>query len=139
MIPQGYVIKDEIYQYKDDKHFTREKMRVLVSLDLTAPNMIKKGMKRKDNDYPVSWLRSYTGSRIFYTNLGHNESTFMNPVAMQHILTGIQYACGDIEADATPSAQIGKFPKPINKDSLIGLSQSVFKLKALFLCFWDLE
>ena len=36
MIPQGYVIKDEIYQYKDDKHFTREKMRVLVSLDLTA-------------------------------------------------------------------------------------------------------
>ena len=35
----------------------------------------------------------------------------MNPVAMQHILTGIQYAAGDIEADATPSAKLGKFPK----------------------------
>ena len=113
MVPQGYVIQDEIYQYKDDKHFTREKMRVLLSLDLTGPNMMKKGMKRKDNDYPVSWLRSHTGSRIFYTNLGHNESTFWDKVAMQHILTGIQYACGDIEADATPSAKLGKFPKPI--------------------------
>ena len=113
MVPQGFQIKDEIYQYKDDKHFTRDKMRVLLSLDLSGPNMMKKNMKRKDNDYPVSWLRSFTGSRIFYTNLGHNDATFMNPVAMQHILTGIQYAAGDIEADATPSAKIGKFPKAV--------------------------
>jgi len=113
MVPQGFKIKDEIYQYKDDKHFTRDKMRVLLSLDLSGPNMMKKNMKRKDNDYPVSWLRSFTGSRVFYTNLGHNDATFMNPVAMQHILTGIQYAAGDIEADATPSAKIGKFPKAV--------------------------
>jgi uncharacterized protein len=113
MVPQGFVIQDEIYQYKDDKHFTRDKMRVLLSLDLSGPNMMKKNMKRKDNDYAVSWLRSYTGSKVFYTNLGHNDATFMNPVAMQHILTGIQYAAGDIEADATPSAKLGKFPKAV--------------------------
>ena len=65
MILQGYVIQDEIYQYKDDQHFSREKMCVLVSLDLTGSNMMKKGMKRKDNDYPVSWLRYSTGSRLF--------------------------------------------------------------------------
>ncbi|MDD7987311.1 ThuA domain-containing protein [Lentisphaera marina] len=113
MVPQGFVIRDEIYQYKDDKHFTRDKMRVLLSLDLSGKNMMKRNMKRKDNDYAVSWLRSYTGSKVFYTNLGHNEDTYFNPVAMQHILTGIQYACGDIEADATPSAKLGKFPKPV--------------------------
>jgi type 1 glutamine amidotransferase len=113
MVPQGFVIRDEIYQYKDDKHFTRDKMRVLLSLDLNGPNMIKNNMKRKDNDYPVSWLRSYTGSKIFYTNLGHNEDTYFNPVAMQHILTGIQYACGDVIADATPSAKLGLLPKPV--------------------------
>jgi len=117
-VPQGFKIKDEIYQYKDDKHFTRDKMRVLLSLDLNAPGMpghekLQKKMKRKDNDYPVSWLRSFTGSRVFYTNLGHNESTYLNPVAMQHMLTGIQYAFGDIEADATPSAKLGKFPQKI--------------------------
>ncbi|WDE98616.1 ThuA domain-containing protein [Lentisphaera profundi] len=115
MVPQGFVIQDEIYQYKDDKYFTRDKMRVLLSLDLSGPNMMKnkKKMKRKDNDYAVSWLRSFTGSKVFYTNLGHNDATFMNPVAMQHILTGIQYAAGDIEADATPSAKLGKFPKAV--------------------------
>ena len=113
MVPQGFVIRDEIYQYKDDKHFTRDKMRVLLSLDLSGPKMKKNNMKRKDNDYAVSWLRSFTGSKVFYTNLGHNEDTFLNPVALQHILTGIQYACGDIEADATPSAKIGKFPKAV--------------------------
>ena len=112
-VPQGFQIKDEIYQYKDDKHFTRDKMRVLLSLDLNGPDMQRKNMKRKDNDYPVSWLRSFTGSRVFYTNLGHNEATYLNPVAMQHILTGIQYAMGDIEADATPSAKLGKFPQKI--------------------------
>ncbi|MCH2205534.1 MAG: ThuA domain-containing protein [Lentisphaerales bacterium] len=112
-VPQGYVIRDEIYQYKDDKHFTRDKMRVLLSLDLNGPNMQKKNMKRKDNDYPVSWIRSYTGSRVFYTNLGHNETTFVDKVALQHMLSGIQYALGDLEADATPSAKIGKLPKAV--------------------------
>ena len=113
MVPQGFVIRDEIYQYKDDKHFTRDKMRVLLSLDLSGPKMMKNNMKRKDNDYAVSWLRSYTGSKVFYTNLGHNEDTYFNPVAMQHMLTGIQYACGDVEADATPSAKLGLLPKAV--------------------------
>ena len=107
-VPQGFQIKDEIYQYKDDTHFTRDKMRVLLSLDLKGPDMMKKNMKRKDNDYPVSWIRSFTGSRVFYTNLGHNEATYLNPVALQHMLSGIQYAMGDIEADATPSAKLKK-------------------------------
>ena len=112
-VPQGFQIMDEIYQYKDDQHFTRDKMRVLLSLDLSAPDMQRKNMKRKDNDYPVSWLRSFTGSRVFYTNLGHNEATYLNPVALQHMLCGIQYAMGDIEADATPSAKLGLHPKKI--------------------------
>ena len=112
-VPQGYKIRDEIYQYKDDEHFTRDKMRVLLSLDLSGENMMKRNMKRKDNDYAVSWLRSYTGSRVFYTNLGHNEATYFDKVALQHMLSGIQYACGDLEADATPSAKLGLLPKPV--------------------------
>ena len=111
MIPQGYRINDEIYQYKDDNHFTREKLRVLVSLDIFAPGMKRDKMKRKDNDYPVSWVKTYKNSNVFYTNLGHNQSTYENPIALQHMVTGIQFALGDIEADTTPSAKIGKFPK----------------------------
>jgi type 1 glutamine amidotransferase len=115
-IPQGFRIRDEIYQYRDDEHFTREKLRVLISLDLSGEGMLSdpkvvKRMNRKDFDYPVSWIKEIGGSRIFYSNLGHNTSTYLNPVAMQHFADGIQYALGLIKADARPSAVIGKGPK----------------------------
>jgi type 1 glutamine amidotransferase len=106
-IQTGYQLKDEIYQYQDDEHFTRDKLRILLSLDLSGENMMRGGMKRKDNDYAVAWVRKYSGSRVFYSNLGHNDFTFYNPVALQHFLNGIQYALGDLEADARPSADVG--------------------------------
>ena len=106
-INTGDQIKDEIYQYKDDEHFTREKLRILLSLDLSGEGMKREGMKRKDNDYAVSWIRKYAGSRVFYSNLGHNKETFHNKMALQHFLNGIQFALGDLEADARPSAEVG--------------------------------
>lgn len=112
-VPQGFQIKDEIYQYKDDEYFTRDKLRILLSLDLNGEGMKKGGMKRADNDYPVSWVRMAGPTRVFYSNLGHNDGTFLDPVAMQHILAGIQFAVGDIEADTTPSAKLGKLPKAV--------------------------
>ena len=39
------------------------------------------------------------------TNFGHREDTFQNPVILQHMLDGIQYALGDLEVDATPTAK----------------------------------
>ncbi len=106
-IATGDQIKDEIYQYKDDKHFTRDKLRMLLSLDLSGKNMKAKGMKRADHDYAVSWVRKYAGSRVFYSNLGHNDSTYYDVMALQHYLNGIQFALGDLEADARPSAVVG--------------------------------
>lgn len=106
-IETGYQIKDEIYQFKDDKHFTRDKLRMLLSLDLSGENMKKGGMKRKDHDYAVSWVRKYGGSRVFYSSLGHNDFTYYNVKALQHYLNGIQFALGDLEADARPSAAVG--------------------------------
>lgn len=106
-IHTGEQIKDEIYQYKDDEHFTRDKLRILLSLDLSGENMKKGSMKRKDNDYAVSWIRKYAGSRVFYSNLGHNNETFHNKMALQHFLNGIQFALGDLDADARPSTQVG--------------------------------
>jgi len=107
-VPQGFQVKDEIYQYKEDEYFTRDKLRILLSLDLEGENMMKDGMKRSDDDYPVSWIRSLKGARVFYSNLGHNEATYINEVVLQHFLNGIQFALGDLEADSRPSAAVGK-------------------------------
>ena len=58
-------------------------------------------------EVPVSWCREVKGGRLFYTNLGHNESTYSKAPILQHYLDGIQYALGDLSADATPTAKAG--------------------------------
>jgi hypothetical protein len=42
---------------------------------------------------------------VYYSNLGHNEATYWEPRVLKHFLAGIQYACGDLKADATPSGK----------------------------------
>ena len=96
-----FVIKDEIYQYKEEP-YSRDKVRVLLSLT-EGTNLKKGGMKRKDGDYAVGWVRKYGEGRVFYCNLGHREETFWNPVVLEHFLSGIQFAMGDLEGDTTPS------------------------------------
>ena len=101
---QGFQIADEIYQFK--KPYSREKLRVLLSLDATKIDMTKPGIKRADQDFAVSWVRNYGLGRVFFCSLGHREEIFTNPTIMQHYLAGIQFALGDLPADATPSAQL---------------------------------
>ena len=40
--------------------------------------------------------------------LAHSPPVFWNPAMLEHFLAGIQYAIGDLKADATPSAKLGK-------------------------------
>jgi type 1 glutamine amidotransferase len=53
-------------------------------------------------------LREFEGGRVFFTNLGHRDDTYTKPNVMRHILDGIQYALGDLSADATPTAKSTK-------------------------------
>jgi len=98
-----FEIADEIYQFKDP--YSRKNLRVLLSLDTTKTDMTKGGIRRVDNDFAVSWVRSYGKGRVFYCSLGHRGEIFWNPVILQHYLDGIQFAMGDIDAQTTPSAQ----------------------------------
>ena len=97
-----FEIVDEIYQIKDP--YSRKNLRILLSLDIEKTNMDKGGaVHRKDGDFGVSWVRNYGKGRVFYCSLGHREEIFWNPVILQHYLDGIQFALGDLPADATPS------------------------------------
>ncbi|MDY7107646.1 MAG: ThuA domain-containing protein [Planctomycetota bacterium] len=98
------VITDEIYQFKDP--YSREALRVLLSLDTIRTDMAKKGIHRDDGDFAVSWVRSYDKGRVFYCSLGHRNEIFWNPKVLQHYLDGIQFALGDLPADTTPSAEL---------------------------------
>lgn len=98
---QGFMVKDEIYAFGD--LYSRDKLRVLLALDMEKTE--KKG-KREDNDYAVAWIKELGKGRIFYCSLGHNHHIFWTPDLLQFYLDGIQYAMGDLEADATPSAKV---------------------------------
>lgn len=111
---QGFWHTDEIYWYKPDSFQGDKNLRILVSLDMTKSENIQvllKSKQPKSEDeakavkVAVSWIREFNGGRVFYTNIGHRDDTFWNPAILQHYLAGIQYALGDLEADATPTAE----------------------------------
>ena len=49
----------------------------------------------------VDFVTSGRG-RVFYCTLGHAKTAYTNPAVMKHYLAGIQFAAGDLPADATP-------------------------------------
>lgn len=98
---KSFDIMDEIYQLKAP--YSRENLRVLLSLDTRFTDMHKQGINRKDGDFAISWIREFGGGRVFYCSLGHNEAVFWNKPVLEHYLAGILYAFGDLSADPAPS------------------------------------
>jgi len=102
-------IADEIYQLKEN--YSRDKVRVLLSLDMdrtTITPQQKKAIHREDNDFAISYVKSYGQGRVFYCALGHMHELFWNPVVLEHLLDGIQFALGDLKGDTTPSSRVGE-------------------------------
>lgn len=116
---KGFWHTDEIYQYKPETYAGEENLRILVSLDMSKKEVTgilenkrfekyKQQYGKGPREVPVSWLREFQGGRVFYTNLGHREDTYTKTNVVRHYLDGIQYALGDLKADATPTAKSGK-------------------------------
>ena len=93
---------DEIYQYKPESYQGEENLIILVSLDMSKEEVVeamevekyRKYMKtygKGPREVPVSWIREYGKGRLFYTNFGHREETYTNPVVMKHLYDGIYY------------------------------------------------
>ncbi len=98
---QGFSIRDEIYRTKQSN--LRKNHRVLMGLDTKDEhNRGAVGVRNSDKDIPISWIGTLGKGRIFYCSLGHNKEVYWNPAVVSHYLAGIQYALGDLEADATP-------------------------------------
>lgn len=99
---KGFKLQDEIYQFKEP--YTRADRRVLLSLDLADPvtGAVKNGVKRTDGDFAVAWIKTHGQGRVFYCSLGHAANVFQDAPVLRFYLDGLQYAAGDLEADARP-------------------------------------
>jgi len=114
---KGFWHQDEIYQYRPSSYVGPENLRILVSLDMSKeivrePMSLEK-FERFNSQYPagnrevpVSWVRDIGKGRLFYTNFGHREETYQNPVIMRHIFDGILFAIGYKKVDTTPTAEL---------------------------------
>lgn len=51
------------------------------------------------NDHPITWCRRIGEGRMWYTAMGHTESSYSEPLFLQHLLGGIQTAAGFREAE----------------------------------------
>jgi type 1 glutamine amidotransferase len=96
-----FTITDEIYISREP--YSRQEVRVIASLDLSR---MEDPGKRPDKDYAVSWVRAYGKGRVFYTTLGHDATTYWNPVFLRHLLAGIQFAVGDLDGQTEPVAVV---------------------------------
>jgi len=98
---KGFRLKDEMYTYTE---FAREKVKTLVSLDLSDP--VTGGVAHPHPYVPVSWIYELGKGRVFFCSLGHEHAIFWTPAYLRHLLAGLQFALGDLAADASPDKDV---------------------------------
>ena len=86
-LPAVWERYDEWYNFKKAPG---NEVKVLISIDEKS----YEGGIHGDS-HPMAWYHEYDGGRAFYTELGHTNESFAEPLFMQHLLGGIKYAMGN--------------------------------------------
>ena len=76
---------DELYNFK----WMANGLHILITIDEKSYTGGTMG-----DDHPMSWYHEYDGGRAFYTELGHTDESYADPLYLGHLLGGIKYAMG---------------------------------------------
>jgi type 1 glutamine amidotransferase len=82
-LPETWSRFDEWYNFK----YIAKGLHVLITIDEKS----YEGGENGDN-HPMSWYHDYDGGRAFYTELGHTDESYSDPLYLKHLLGGIKYA-----------------------------------------------
>jgi len=92
--------REEVFQFNPS--VDREKIQVLLSLNIDeTPD---KGT-HPTKDYPLAWIKNFGKGRVFYSALGHSKDSFEDKQMLEFLLTGMQYATGDLKVEVNPIPQ----------------------------------
>jgi len=102
---------DEFYIFPPYSPYSREKSRVLMSIDVEKSDRATAGRlcaqcTRPDQDYGVAWVKTYGKGRTYFTPLGHTEIMYTDKRWTQHLLAAIQYILGDLDVDTAPNPKV---------------------------------
>lgn len=84
-LPAEWKRFDEWYNYK----YIAKGLHVLITIDEKSYTGGENG-----ENHPMAWYHEYDGGRAFYTELGHTDESYSDPLYLQHLLGGIKYAMG---------------------------------------------
>ncbi len=84
-LPGVWERKDEWYNFKN----INPDVKTLITIDEKSYEGGKNG-----DFHPMAWYHNFEGGRVFYTGLGHTDESYSEPLFLQHLLGGIQYAMG---------------------------------------------
>ena len=105
-VARPFSVVDEVYTFNETS-YVRSRARILTSVDYAKmPAEVKAqepAPQRTDHDYALSYILKEGQGRVFVEVLGHDESIYKQTPMLGHILAGMQYALGDLEADDSPS------------------------------------
>jgi type 1 glutamine amidotransferase len=106
---KSFDFEDEFYHFLPTGPYSRDNLRVLLSLDPTKTKLsANQYTTRPDNDYGMVWIRSFGKGRVFNCALGHRPEFYESPEMEKLLLGATQFILGDLAADTTPSAKLAQ-------------------------------
>jgi uncharacterized protein len=86
-LPSAWHRTDEWYSFFGEPQAV-EGLQVLLELEESEdyPADARMGV------HPIAWTKSYGAGRVFYTAMGHTEESYVEPLFVQHLARGIEWA-----------------------------------------------
>jgi type 1 glutamine amidotransferase len=89
MLPKLWSRFDEWYNFTSNP---RPDVHVLITLDESTYAGGTMGA-----DHPIAWCHNFEGGRSWYEGAGHVDSSYSDPVFLEHLLGGIEWTAGVVE------------------------------------------
>jgi type 1 glutamine amidotransferase len=64
---------------------------------------------------PVAWVKNYGEGRVYFNNLGHNETSWADERYLTSITEAVKWIRGEVELDATPNAELSAEQEKVAK------------------------
>lgn len=124
-LPATWQKVDEWYDYQS----IHPEVNVLINVDESS-------YKNDDENpaaapRPIAWYREFDGGRTFYTGLGHTAESYSDPLFLQHLLGGIQYAGGEGQRINYDNATVAPEENRYQKDVLVDNLEEPMELELL--------
>jgi len=106
---------EEYYQFRA---FSRDRVRVLLTLDTDTVDLGAPGVNRTDGDFALAWIRNYGKGRVFYSAFGHFPESFTQEPIRTMLFQALLWLTGQIDLDATPRSGSSAVPPAIDSNGV---------------------